>query len=192
MTEISRRGFIATAGGALAAAWLMADPAKLAATGMYASKVRGAPQGTPFQFLTAAQAADIEAATAQIIPSDGTPGAREARVVHFIDRALATWQKDQRPVFAKGAAELTARAKKAQRGVASFAALTDAQQRDVIASLEKDKHEFFNALRSATIVGMLSNPDYGGNYDKTGWKMIGFNDQFAWGPPFGWYDANER
>ena len=42
-------------------------------------------------FLTAAEAADVEAVAAQIIPTDDTPGAREAGVVHFIDRALATF-----------------------------------------------------------------------------------------------------
>src|SRR5262245_36499531 len=42
-------------------------------------------------FLTAAEAADIEAVAAQIIPTDDSPGAREAGVVYFIDRALATF-----------------------------------------------------------------------------------------------------
>ena len=35
-------------------------------------------------------AAEIEAIAARIIPSDATPGAREAGVVYFIDRALST------------------------------------------------------------------------------------------------------
>jgi gluconate 2-dehydrogenase gamma chain len=38
---------------------------------------------------------------------------------------------------------------------------------------------------------MLSNPEYGGNFNKMGWKLIGFDDRFSWAPPFGWYDANE-
>src|SRR4051794_29392930 len=42
-------------------------------------------------FFSAADAADVEAVAAQIIPTDDTPGAREAGVVHFIDRALATF-----------------------------------------------------------------------------------------------------
>ena len=42
-------------------------------------------------FLSAAEAADIEAVAAQIIPTDDSPGAREAGVVYFIDRALATF-----------------------------------------------------------------------------------------------------
>ena len=42
-------------------------------------------------FLSAAEAADVEAVAAQIIPTDDSPGAREAGVVYFIDRALATF-----------------------------------------------------------------------------------------------------
>jgi len=60
----------------------------------------------------------------------------------------------------------------------------------VIASLEKDKHPFFDALRGATIAGMFANPEYGGNHDKAGWKLIGFDDRFSWAEPFGWYDRN--
>jgi hypothetical protein len=39
---------------------------------------------------------------------------------------------------------------------------------------------------------MFANPEYGGNRDKIGWKMIGFDDRFSWGPPFGWYDRDVR
>jgi hypothetical protein len=38
------------------------------------------------------------------------------------------------------------------------------------------------------MMGMFSNPSYGGNHQKSGWKMIGFEDRFAWSPPFGYYD----
>src|SRR5262245_28271200 len=47
--------------------------------------------GAKFSFLTGAEAADVEAVAAQIIPSDDSPGAREAGVVHFVDRALGTF-----------------------------------------------------------------------------------------------------
>jgi hypothetical protein len=126
----------------------------------------------------------------QIIPTDDTPGAREARVVYFIDKSLATWARDQRPPFRRAVAELRKRAR--VHGAASFAALTEAQQHGVIAALEKDRHQAFQTMRGATIAGMLSNPEYGGNHEKSGWKLIGFNDQFSWAPPFGWYDANVR
>ena len=190
MTELSRRGFIASAGGTLAAAWLFADVEKLRAAGEYAVRASRQNPPPPFQVLTAEQAAELDAAASQIIPTDDTPGAHEAHVVYFIDKSLATWAKEQQPAFAAGVAELTKRAASASPGATSFATLTSEQQQAVIASLEKDKHQFFFILRGATIVGMFANPEYGGNFEKAGWKMIGFDDRFSWAPPFGWYDTN--
>lgn len=190
MTDISRRSFLTASGGALAGAWLLADTAHLIASGAHAARAGRAMPALPFEYLNAADAADIEAATSQIIPTDDTPGAREARVVYFIDKSLATWARDQRPRFRRAVAELRKRAR--VHGAASFAALTEAQQHGVIAAMEKDRHPSFQTIRGATIAGMLSNPEYGGNHDKSGWKLIGFNDQFSWAPPFGWYDANVR
>lgn len=185
MTDIPRRRFVAAAGGALAAAWVFADVEQLRAT---AEHVAALGRLQRLEVLTPAQAAALDAATSQILPSDDTAGAREARVVNFIDRALATWQKEQRPTFEAGVRELDARAAKQVPGARSFAALADAQQHAVIASLETDRHEFFNVLRGATITGMLANPEYGGNFGKQGWQMLGFVDQFSWTAPFGYYD----
>ena len=82
------------------------------------------------------------------------------------------------------------RAAKVQRGAKSFAALSSGQQIAVLATMEKDKDSFFNALRCSTIAGMLANPEYGGNDNKAGWNLLGFDDQFSWAAPFGWYDRN--
>jgi gluconate 2-dehydrogenase gamma chain len=190
MSDITRRRFLAAAGGTVAAVWLTADAAKLLAAGKHAERAASENPPAPFQFLTAAQAADLGAAASQLIPSDDTPGAHEARVVYFIDSSLATWAKDQRKTFTEGARELRTRAAAAVPGAKSFAALTPEQQHAVIASLEKDRHQFFFALRGATITGMFANPSYGGNFEKSGWKLIGFDDRFSWAPPFGWYDAD--
>jgi len=182
MAELSRRRFIAASGAVAASVWLSANSRDVIAAGLHAAKA------TRFETLSDADGADIEAATANIIPTDGTPGAREARVVYFIDRSLGTFAKEQRPVFEKGAKNLRARAAKLQRGAKSFAALTPANQIAVLTAMEKDKDGFFDALRYGTVAGMLANPEYGGNYNKAGWKLIGFNDQFSWAAPFGWYD----
>lgn len=186
MSEIPRREFLAAAGGSLAAAWVMADPGHLKATAEWVVALGN--RRVRYDVLTADQAATLDAATAQILPSDGTPGAREARVVNFIDRSLATWAKDQRPAFTKLVKDLDARAGKVDAKAQSFATLSADRQRDVIAWLEREKPESFNALRGATLVGTLSNPEYGGNFDKNGWKMLGFVDQFSWSAPFGHYD----
>lgn len=47
------------------------------------------PDSTDKLFFTDHEWATVEAATARIIPTDGDPGAREARVVVFIDRYLS-------------------------------------------------------------------------------------------------------
>jgi gluconate 2-dehydrogenase gamma chain len=192
MPELSRRTFLAGVGGSIAAAWLAAETHDLLAAGTHAAAAGARQPRAPFQVLTPDQAEDIEAFTAQIIPTDETPGAREAHVVYFVDRALATFADDYRPDFKKGVADLRARSKRLSRGAKSFAALTSAQQIVVMTAMEKDKSSFFEAMRWATIAGTLSNPEYGGNSGKLGWKMIGFDDRFSWGPPFGWYDRNVR
>jgi gluconate 2-dehydrogenase gamma chain len=184
MTAISRRQFVVASGAAAASVWVAAEARELFAAGLHAAKA------TRFDVLSAADAADIEAACAQIIPSDATPGAREARVIYFIDHSLGTFAKDERQVFTTGAKELRTRAAKVKPGATSFAALSSAQQAAVLTAMEKEKHSFFMPLRAATMAGMLANPEYGGNYNKAGWKLIGFDDHFSWGPPFGWYDRN--
>lgn len=184
MTDLSRRQFIAAAGTGVASVWFTANAADVLAA------ARHAVSAQRFEVLSPADAADLEAFTAQIVPTDETPGAREARVVYFMDRALATFAKDNRPNVEKGLKELRARARKAQRGATSFAALSNDKQIAVIASMERDKHPFFDDTRQATIAGMLAMPEYGGNYNKIGWKWIGFDDRFSWAAPFGWYDRD--
>ena len=185
MADVSRRRFIALSGSSVAAAWLAIEARDLRAIGEYAT------QAKQFTTLSAQDAADIEAATAHIIPTDEMPGAREARAIYFIDRALGTVAKDQLPVFQKGAQELRTRAAKAHPGAKSFAALPPDKQLAILTEMSNEKdNKFFNPLRYATIVGTLSNPSRGGNYNKNGWKWIGFDDRFSWAAPFGWYDRN--
>ena len=42
-------------------------------------------------FLTPEEARQVDAITVQIIPTDDTPGAREAGALYFVDRSLHTW-----------------------------------------------------------------------------------------------------
>src|SRR5262245_47086919 len=184
MSDVSRRQFMGLAGSAAAGVWFAATRRDLSAAGLHAA------QATSFETLTPADAAEIEAAAAQIIPTDETPGAREARVVYFIDKAISSWAKDQKTAVLSAAKELRARAAKAQRGAKSFASLSPEKQIAVLTAMEKEKPQFFNVLRYGTIAGMLANPEWGGNYQKMGWRWIGFDDRFSWGPPFGWYDQN--
>jgi hypothetical protein len=69
---------------------------------------------------------------------------------------------------------------------AMFSALKPAQQIQLLTSIEKTP--FFKTVRDHTIMGVFASPQHGGNYDKVGWKLIGFEDKLAFAPPFGYYD----
>jgi gluconate 2-dehydrogenase gamma chain len=181
--HFSRRGFLAALAAGTAIAWLEAHSAELRQAGALA-----AAGGDDWLVLTPEQAAVLDAVTAQIVPTDGTPGAREAKVVRFIDRSLTTWLKPEHDYFVKVLDTLAAETKKQSPNAASFAALSDADQFAVLQALEKSDPDAFGGLRWLTMLGMFTNPSYGGNFEKTGWKMLGFIDQFAWSPPFGYYD----
>ena len=136
--------------------------------------------------LTAAEAADIEAVAAQIIPSDNTPGAREAGVVYFIDRALATFLSQLASDYRTQLAEFQQAFRQQQPSAASFASLTAAQQVEYLTTV--DDTPFFATTRLFTVLGMFSLPTYGGNRNGVGWKLIGFEDRHFFQPPVGHYD----
>ena len=152
-------------------------------------KRRGPP---PYRFaaLTAAQAADIEAIAMRIIPSDGTPGAKEAGVIHFIDKALSTFAAERKAPVLAGLGDLNKRARTKWPGTTSFAALPPARQ-DELLKLIQDS-DFFGEIRQATVIGMFANPSYGGNQNQVGWKLLGFQSHGLYQPPFGYYDAEAR
>lgn len=145
------------------------------------------PSAKP-SFLTAADAADVEAIAAQIIPTDDSPGAREAGVVHFIDRALATFFAQLGADYRTQLAAFQTACRERHPGVASFAALTSEQQIEFLKTV--DRTPFFTTTRLLTLLGMFSLPIYGGNRDGVGWKLIGFEDLHVFQPPFGYYDRD--
>ena len=136
--------------------------------------------------LSAAEAADVEAVAAQIIPTDNTPGAREAGVVYFIDRALATFLSQLASDYRGQLAEFQRAFRDQQPGAASFASLTSAQQVEYLRTV--DDTPFFDTTRLLTLLGMFSLPTYEGNRNGVGWTLIGFEDRHFFQPPFGHYD----
>ena len=54
------------------------------------------------------------------------------------------------------------------------------------------QNDFFELLRTHTLYGFVGNPSYGGNRDRVGWKLIGFEDRMAYQPPFGYYDGEAK
>ena len=188
--EISRRQFVINSSAAVSSGWLLANLPEILLAQEHAHLAAQSTPPTKFEFLTAEQAADIEAIAAQIVPTDETPGAREARVVYFIDRALMTFAADQRSAMTKGLRQLESKVHRHFRAARRFSALNSEQQIKVLKSIEKS--DFFEMVRTLTITGMFANPSYGGNYNRIGWELIGFEDKFMFEPPFGYYDSGYR
>lgn len=152
---------------------------------------RGAAQsrGPQFEFLDATTAAEIEAIAAQIIPSTGGPGAQEAGVIYFIDRALTTFAREQQEAYRAGMAQLQEKRRDLFPQSSAIASLTEEQQIALIRGIEHS--DFFELLRTHTVLGFLGNPSYGGNRERIGWQQIGFEGRIAYQPPFGYYDAED-
>lgn len=140
------------------------------------------------EFLTRGEWATVEALTARVLPGDAdAPGAREARVVTFIDRALSEAHDDLRDTYRSGVAELDALCART-RG-AGFGALGESVQDEVLHDLDRGPAEdappdhaelvrrlgtFFAVVREHTLQGMFCDPEYGGNFEGAGWRLVGF------------------
>ncbi len=203
MNELNRRDFLLRTGTGLSAAWITANWPALLSAATYAHEAVKAATPPKFEFFTPEEAAEIEAITARIIPTDETPGAREAGVVYFIDRSLATFGADDQKTYREGLPELQARVKDMFPSVAKFSAATPEQQDEVLHSFDENTdgprrafharpgaQNFFEAVRQQTITGFLIDPDYGGNQDSVGWKVIGREREHVFQAPFGYYDKD--
>jgi gluconate 2-dehydrogenase subunit 3-like protein len=187
--EISRRSFLLSSGGLFTSLWVASQWPAIAAAAHHAEQAPAELTPAHFEFFNAADGADVEAISAQIIPGGATPGAREAHAVYFIDRSLATYFAPMAPDYALGLAGFQLAFKSAHAGAAFTAVPSDGQ----IAFLKTvDKTQFFETTRLLTVLGMFTSPRYGGNYQASGWKLMGFVDQHAFTPPFGHYDAQYR
>jgi len=183
----NRRAFLRAAAAA-GAAWAAADIVHVEDALAWAAQTGGQKKGHDFAALTSHEAEVISAVAARILPSvDGRPGAREAGVIYFIDRSLATFNGSQKTLYADGAKDLDARSAAKWSGTHSFAALASAQQDELLHEIERTP--FFNAVRFDTIAGMFALPNWGGNRGFAGWRLLGMTHQARYDPPFGYYDA---
>ena len=186
----SRRQFVAAIGNLASASWVAMNWPQIAVAAEHSGHAHHdmtAPPAT-LKTLSAAEAAEVDAIANQIVPGGATPGARDARVIYFIDNALGSFFAAQLPSFRQGLAEFES-AYAAHGGAGKpFSAAPEAQQ---IAFLQTvDKTPFFTAVRRLTVLGLIALPKYGGNHDGMGWKLIGVVDRHAWSPPFGYYDQD--
>jgi gluconate 2-dehydrogenase gamma chain len=124
----------------------------------------------------------VEAISGRIIPTDDEPGAIEAGVVNFIDKALANEEKALVPVYKAGLPGVDRAAN--ARFKKSFVELAPAEQDEVLAALESGKvpwpkmgvaaAQFLTILTAHTVYGFVCDPAYGGNRDYAGWKVVGY------------------
>jgi gluconate 2-dehydrogenase gamma chain len=203
--DSARRDFLQLLGGTAGAAWLTAQwPAVLSAA-QHAHDAAKGKQPTTFEVLTPDQARELDAITACIIPATETPGAREAGVVFFIDRALKTFASEDLPVYQQGLIDVQKLTAQSFPDVPRFSSANAAQQQKILSDLfaksEAEKaaarydttvnsKNFIETLRSHAIFGFLVDPEGGGNRDFVGWKSIGRDPAHSFSPPFGFYDKD--
>ena len=115
------------------------------------------------QFFSAQEYAQVERLTELIIPSDETPGAREAGVAEFVDFMVAHDRDKQYP-FRTGLTWLNAHSERLLGR--TFMGLSQAQQVSILEPLaykakyregEEDGREFFKSMREMTAMGFYSS-----------------------------------
>ena len=188
--DMSRRSFLAQGTGLFTSFWVAVQWPGIAAAAHHADDAANSPTPVGFTFFKPHDAADVEAICAQIVPSGATPGAREAHAIYFMDRTLATYFAASAPEYSKGLLDFQSKFLAAQPQAASFAAASSDAQIAFLKTM--DQTPFFETTRMLTILGMFTSPKYSGNYRGAGWKLIGFVDQHAFAPPFGYYDAEYK
>ena len=125
----------------------------------------------------------------RIFPKTDTPGAVEIGAVDYIETSLAGDYAAQVPLYHHGlrALDRYARAKFGKM----FSYLKDAEKDAVLRDFEagvpeffKQAAEFFETVRYHVLEGVFCEPQYGGNKDMIGWRLVDFPGQ-----QFGYDDA---
>ncbi len=171
--EISRRRFL----------WLLSAVGLASARRLLGREPAHTTPAPGFLWLNAHQVECLEAIGEQIIPADQDPGARDAGVVHYIDRVLAHEQRSKQPLYAAGLAG-TDETSRAMFGK-DFARLPFENQSAVLTAIEQGKAEgeawkklssaqFFTTVWNHVLEGFYGPPSHGGNKNYASWKMVGF------------------
>ena len=131
----------------------------------------------------------LELIADRIFPKTATPGAVEIGAINYIDLALACDYAALVPLYRQGlrAVNRYARAKFGR----VFQSLDDELRDAVLLAFEagsiadfKNAAEFFETVRCHILEGVFCEPQYGGNKDMMGWRLVDFPGQ-----QFGYADA---
>lgn len=125
------------------------------------------------------QTRTLAAAVERILPSDAAgPGAKEARVVEFIQKRYSSGKvpSGNRRRFLSGLDLLESMASTTYGK--PFHACRLEEQDAILARLQEIPHmtayRFFRSLIGLTLAGFLSDPVHGGNQNHVGWRYIGW------------------
>jgi gluconate 2-dehydrogenase gamma chain len=142
-----------------------------------------------FHALTEDEAETLELIAERIFPKTSTPGAVEIGAVNYIDIALAGDYAPLVSLYRQGIRAIN-RYARAKFGRA-FRSLTDELRDAVLVAFEassvpefKNAAEFFETVRGHVMEGIFCEPQYGGNKDMMGWRLVDFPGQ-----QFGYPDA---
>ena len=145
------------------------------------SKRNNSP-GESFKVLTRIEARTLEAIADRIFPRTDTPGAVDAGAVNYIDVALTGDYAQLVPLYRKGlrAVNRHARLKFSKK----FSALDNDDKDAILLEFEsgpiagfKKAAEFFEMVRYHVLEGVFCEPQYGGNKDMIGWRLVEFPGQ---------------
>jgi gluconate 2-dehydrogenase gamma chain len=204
---VNRRNFLVQTAAGLSTAWLTSQWPAMVSAASHAHSAVANPVAAKFEFFKPQEALEVEAIASRIIPSDETPGAKEAGVVYFIDRALVTFASDSQAAYREGLEDIQAIVAEKFPGTKKFSAMTPDQQDAVLEAFGSSKphitssrrnrpnspgQPFFETIRYHTIAGFLIDPDSDrrGNKDGVGWKVIGRENSHVFQAPFGDLDKN--
>lgn len=184
--HLSRRDFLASSASLAKGSLLVLSAPAILTACREASE--SAQTEAAFKVFSNEEAAELTAIAARIIPSDETPGATEAGVIYFLDNIFGQPQREPQLVMLRDGLRELGFQVATQTGAAYFSELTAAQQDELLR--ENENTPFFATMRYLTIAGTFSLPEYGGNQNKVGYQIIGFEDRGAWAAPYGFYDAD--
>jgi gluconate 2-dehydrogenase gamma chain len=167
--EFGRRAFVKTAGTAVGGMILV--PGCTRSVGQW-------------RFFADAEATVVKAIAEQIIPADQDAGARDANVVNYIDRQLASVFEKHQEIYRRGIAGVQQTSNMVFED--DFESLEWPQQTEVLKTLENGEAEgsiwetvsarsFFELVRDHTMQGFYGSPRHGGNRGFVSFRMIGID-----------------
>jgi gluconate 2-dehydrogenase alpha chain len=131
--------------------------------------------------LTQAEADTLAAILERLFPADENgPGATEIGVLEYVDRALAGPYAHARDAYRLGLFAINQAS--IHRFQIGFGQASSDQQDSLLIELEEGRvrefdaiaaKEFFELVRAHLQEGLFSDPCYGGNRNKAGWKVLG-------------------